>query len=95
MAIAVDLKKNNVHKNGFVGFSWTMLFFGAFVPLFRGDIAWFFIMLVAAICTGGLSHLVFPFIYNKIYTKNLLIKDGFEAADDNAERVLRGAGIIN
>lgn len=94
MARAVNLKKGNVHKNGVIGFSWTTLFFGAFVPLFRGDIAWFFIMLIAAACTFGLSLLVFPFIYNKIYTKNLLIKDGFEAADENAERELRVAGII-
>lgn len=27
-----------------VGFSWTMLFFGIFVPLFRSDWKWFFIL---------------------------------------------------
>ena len=30
-----------------VGFSWTVLFFGGFVPLVRGDWGYFFIMLVA------------------------------------------------
>ncbi len=33
----VYLKDKNQVKKGFVGFSWTMFFFGGFVPLLRGD----------------------------------------------------------
>lgn len=56
------------------GFSWTVLFFGIFVPLIRGDWLWFLIMLVAAFVTSGFAWLVFPFIYNKIYINNLMEK---------------------
>lgn len=56
------------------GFSWSVLFFGIFVPLIRGDWLWFLIMLVAAFVTSGFAWLVFPFIYNKIYINNLMEK---------------------
>lgn len=56
------------------GFSWTTLFFGAFVPLCRGDWKWFLIMIVAAMFTFGLSSVVFCFLYNKFYINDLLEK---------------------
>lgn len=56
------------------GFSWTTLFFGAFVPLCRGDWKWFLIMIVAAMLTFGLSSIVFCFLYNKFYINDLLEK---------------------
>ena len=56
------------------GFSWTMLFFGIFVPLCRGDCKWFLIILVANLFTYGLASVVFAFIYNKIYINDLLEK---------------------
>lgn len=54
------------------GFSWTTLFFGVLVPLFRGDFKWFLIMLIGSMCTLGLAWLVFPFIYNKYYIEDLI-----------------------
>ena len=56
------------------GFSWTTLFFGVFVPLFRGDIKWAFIMGLTGFLSCGLSWLIFPFIYNKIYIDELMNK---------------------
>jgi len=44
--------------------------------MIRGDWKWFFIMLVVALFTLGLSWFVFPFLYNKIYIKNL-VQDGY------------------
>ena len=61
-----------------VGFSWTVLFFGFLPPLFRSDWKWFLIMLIIALMTAGLSGLVFMFIYNKLYIKDL-IGQGYQA----------------
>ena len=61
-----------VTKQVKAGFSWTMLFFGVFVPLVRGDWKYFIISLIAGVFTFGLSWLVFPFFYNKLYLNDLL-----------------------
>lgn len=81
------MKKVLKHESGLVkevkiGFSWTTLFFGLFVPLVRGDIKWALIMfgiaLLAGVPTCGIgsfiSNLVFAFIYNKLYVRDLLEK---------------------
>jgi hypothetical protein len=57
------------------GFSWTTLFLGPFPALFRGDFKWAAIMTGAAFL-GGISLVVFPFIYNNLYFTDLL-KKGF------------------
>lgn len=57
-----------------VGFSWTMLLFGVFVPLYRGDIKWFLITLFVGFLTVGISWWIFPFFYNKVYYEDLLSK---------------------
>jgi hypothetical protein len=67
-------------KKAPVGFSWTTLFFGGFPALFRGDIKWFFIQLLIACFTGGISNIVFAFIYNKTYIQKLLEK-GFKVKE--------------
>jgi TPR repeat protein len=75
------------------GFSWKTLLFGLFVPLVRGDLAWFFIGLFLSICTAGIALLVFPFYYNKIYVKKLLAQ-GFYPADELSRMTLVNANII-
>lgn len=87
MAIEIKLKKDNIVKNGYVGFSWTTLFFGFFVPLFRGDWLWLLIMLILGIFTSGIANIVLAFLYNKIYT-NKLLEDGWQPADDYSKSVL-------
>lgn len=64
------------------GFSWTMLFFGVFVPLLRGDWKWFLITAIAAVLTYGVSWVVFPFFYNKLYINDLL-KKGYSYPTSN------------
>ena len=70
--VTIEDKKNNIIKEAPVGFSWTVLFFGGFVPLVRGDWGWFFIMLIAGIVTFGISGIIFAFIYNRTYLQNSL-----------------------
>ena len=66
--------EQGVIKEVKVGFSWTMLLFGVFVPLVRGDWKWFLISMLAGLVTCGISWLIFPFFYNKIYLNELLEK---------------------
>lgn len=60
-----------------VGFSWTTLFFGLIPSLFRGHWVGALIQLICAVITFGISGLVFPFIYNKMYL-NHLVNQGFK-----------------
>ena len=75
-------------KEAKIGFSFTTFFFGPFVPALRGDWKYAGIMLVCAIITSGISTLVFPFVYNKLYIKELL------PASDNDRNILVEKGFI-
>lgn len=76
-----------------VGFSWTTMFFGLFVPLIRGDIKNALIMGVLSLLTFGLSWLVFPFTYNKMYIKGLLMQ-GFKGSTEQDNNILVQKGFI-
>lgn len=93
MKVNFKNEQTNQFKQTKLGFSWTMLFFGVFVPLFRGDWKWFLVSLVIEIFTAGLAWFVFPFFYNKIYINELLEK-GFVPADEVTESALRDKGIL-
>jgi len=93
MYVRLKHKDSGMIKEVPLGFSWTALFFGALVPLFRGDLKWFAIFMLASILTLGLAWIAVPFIYNKIYVKELLQK-GFKPADEYSERILQQKGII-
>lgn len=61
-------------KNGYYGFSWTYLFFGWLVPLFRGELgvaAWHALF---TLLTAGLWQFVLCFLYNKQYMTRMLEK---------------------
>ena len=76
-----------------VGFSWTTMFFGLFVPLIRGDIKNALIMGVLSLLTFGLSWLIFPFTYNKMYIMGLLMQ-GFKGSTEQDNNILVQKGFI-
>ncbi|GAA6845105.1 hypothetical protein AOH207_07920 [Helicobacter pylori] len=94
MATTINLKKDNLIKKGLVGFSWTTLFFGFFVPIIRGDARWAIVMFIAALFTSFISNIIFAFIHNKQYTTRLL-ESGYEPTDEYSRGMLRAKGIIS
>ena len=71
MSVKVKLEKNGYIKNGFTGFSWTTIFFGFWVPLFRlklKDFLMFYIFFGFKIFTFYLffyqisKNIYFPFL---------------------------------
>ena len=76
-----------------VGFSWTVFFFGFFVPICRGDLKWTVIMFIASVCTVWLANLVLCFTYNGTYIRGLLDK-GYYPTDDYSKNILRSKGFI-
>ena len=81
------------YKTAPLGFSWTTLFFGCFPAMFRSDWKWTGIQFALALITAGISWLVMPFMYNKLYIKELLNK-GFVPTDENQCSYLIAKGIV-
>lgn len=61
-----------------VGFSWTVLFFGGWPMVFRGDWKQLLITLLLTPVTLGIYWIYLWFNYNKMYIKKL-VSDGFKA----------------
>lgn len=100
--ITLKQKGTDVIKECTTGYSWTTFFFGAFVPLVRGDLKWagimFALSILVGICTMGFGAVfvppVFAFFYNKVYIKDLIEK-GYTYTDDAGRNFLIGNGIIS
>lgn len=67
-------KESGIMKKGYFGFSWTYLFFGWFVPLFRGEISIALLHLLVSLLTFGIWQIIFAFLYNKQFTLRQLEK---------------------
>lgn len=61
-------------KNGYYGYSWTYLFFGWLVPLFRGELGVAAIHFLFTALTFGFLQIIFSFLYNKQYMTRMLEK---------------------
>ena len=94
--------QNGLSKNVKVGFSWTTFFFGFLPALFRGDSKWAAIMLISELVVGSFTFgigatiigIIFSFIYNKIYIKDLIEK-GYAPSTEEAKNLLIGKEIIS
>jgi len=99
---AVLKNSGGLTKQVKVGFSWTTFFFGFLPPLFRGDLKWAVIMLIIEGVLGSftlgigafVTGIVFSFVYNKIYIKELIEK-GYQPANDESRALLENSQIIS
>ncbi len=72
---------SGIVKVGYVGYSWTYLVFGWFVPVVRGELGVGVLHLVITLVSFGLSQLIFPFLYNRQYMVRMLTQGW--VLDDN------------
>lgn len=86
--IKMRQKDTGLTKDGFIGYSWTTLFFGSFPALFRGDfitfIGVFVVLVILGVITAGvgtfIAMIAWSFLYNKYYTRKLIEK-GYQFDD--------------
>lgn len=91
MATAVRLfhPQSGLTRTGYVGFSWTSLFFSGIPAIMRGDVVVGLVVLVGTIALGApsfgslgfLVNLIWAFVYNKMYTTRL-IEAGYVLDDE-------------
>lgn len=84
-----------------VGVSWTFLFFGPFVMLFRADWVSLLILAIVNYFVANINS-VAPFLvavfvmltYNNYYIKRLL-KAGWEPANEESKKILKEGNILS
>jgi hypothetical protein len=94
MATSISIKhtQSGMIKNGLYGFSWTYLFFGWFVPLFRGELGVAVFHIIFTVITFGLWQFIVCFLYNKQYMTRM-ITNGWELAGNNDENMKAKAAL--
>ena len=86
---------SGIAKDGYVGFSWTYLLFGWFVPVIRGEVGVGLIHLVITFVSFGLSQLIFPFLYNRQFMNRMLTSGWtLDSADPNYELARQKLNIV-
>lgn len=97
MNATIYRRYDNQYRTVKLGFSWTTLFFGGFVPLIRGDFLWAIIMFLFGVSGwltpfgGGtfLIHLIFGIFYNRIYLNKQLKSGWVPASQVDGEMINR------
>lgn len=89
MATAVMIKHapSGLTRKGYYGFSWTYLFFGWFVPVFRGELGVGALHFLFSVVTFGLWQLIVCFIYNRQFMTRMLTS-GWVLADTEANNAV-------
>jgi len=93
MATEIQIKHSasGLFKTGLYGFSWTYLFFGWFVPLFRGELGVGALHLLFTFFTFGLWQLIVCFLYNRQYMTRMLTSGWVLAGTDQDNIKARAA----
>jgi hypothetical protein len=81
--VTIQHPVNGLTKNGYFGYSWTYLFFGWFVPLFRGELGVAALHLFFTMFTFGIWQIIVSFIYNRQYMTRMLEK-GYALKDNES-----------
>ena len=91
MALEIRLKhkESDLTKIGCYGFSWTYLFFGPFVPMFRGELGVGALHIVFAIFSAGISNIILAFIYNKQYLRRQLENGWVLAGEESQNKTVK------
>ena len=86
MATAIKIKhrESGIVKKGYYGFSWTYLFFGWFVPLFRGELGVAALHFLFTMISFGLFQIIVSLLYNRQYMTRMLTH-GWELHDTEYE----------
>lgn len=100
MIVELMNKEKGKTKKCKVGVSWTFLFFGPFVMLFRADWISLLVLAIVNYFTANI-HAAAPFLiavfvmltYNNYYIKTL-IKSGWEPSNEESRKILREGNIL-
>ena len=87
--IRLKHKESDLTKIGCYGFSWTYLFFGPFVPMFRGELGVGALHIVYAIFSAGISNIIFAFIYNKQFLRRQLENGWVLAGEESQNKIVK------
>lgn len=90
--ISIKHTQTGMMKTGAYGYSWTYLFFGAFVPIFRGELSIAALHLLFILVTGGIFQIIMSFLYNKQYMTRMLT-NGWELAGTDDENLKAKAAL--
>ncbi len=85
--VLIKHQASGLTRNGYVGFSWTYLFFGFLVPMFRGELGISALHLFFSIITGFIWQLYACFMYNKWFMTRMLTR-GWVLADSETMNTL-------
>ena len=90
----VNLKNPNTNqfKQVKIGFSWTMFFFGFWVPLLIIMLLLDIIGLFTFGFVTAIANVVMAFLYNKLYAEDLISK-GFKPTDNASVNILNQKGV--
>ncbi len=82
MATAILIKHvpSGLTRKGYYGFSWTYLFFGWLVPVFRGELGVGALHFLFSLVTFGFWQLIVCFLYNRQFMTRMLTS-GWVLAD--------------